>query len=103
MIVPPLNLLSDNCARGVPQGVAKTRPLSTCSSLSAYAARKHLRGSPRRTGRSLAIPALLDFRSAEQVFRQWQREEPRDPFGPMSAAATALFGRPGPGALIKSA
>ena len=45
----------------------------------------------------------LDFRSAEQVFRQWQREEPRDPFGPMSAAATALFGRPGPGALIKSA
>lgn len=33
----------------------------------------------------------LDFRSAEQVFQEWQREHPRDPFGPMSAASNLLF------------
>jgi hypothetical protein len=33
----------------------------------------------------------LDFESAGQVFRQWQVDHPRDPFGPMSAAAAFLF------------
>ena len=33
----------------------------------------------------------LDFRSAEQVFQEWEREHPRDPFGPMSAACNLLF------------
>ena len=33
----------------------------------------------------------LDFRSAEQVFRQWQRDHPLDPFGPMSTASSLLF------------
>jgi len=33
----------------------------------------------------------LDFRSAEQVFQEWQRAHPRDPFGPMSAASNLLF------------
>jgi len=33
----------------------------------------------------------LDFRSAETVFQEWQREHPRDPFGPMSAASNLLF------------
>jgi len=33
----------------------------------------------------------LDFRSAGQVFRQWQLGHPRDPLGPMSAAAAVLF------------
>ena len=33
----------------------------------------------------------LDFRSADRVFQEWQREHPRDPFGPMSAASNLLF------------
>jgi hypothetical protein len=33
----------------------------------------------------------LDFRAAEQVFQRWQRDHPRDPFGPMSMAASLLF------------
>jgi len=33
----------------------------------------------------------LDFASAEQVFRTWRTEHPRDPLGPMSEAANLLF------------
>jgi hypothetical protein len=33
----------------------------------------------------------LDFQSADDVFSQWQRAHPRDPFGPMSAASNLLF------------
>jgi hypothetical protein len=33
----------------------------------------------------------LDFPSAEQAFQQWQRDHPRDPFGPMSTASSLLF------------
>ncbi len=33
----------------------------------------------------------LDFESAGREFRQWQQEHPRDPLGPMGAAANLLF------------
>jgi hypothetical protein len=33
----------------------------------------------------------FDFPSAEQVFRQWRAEHPRDPLAPMSQAANLLF------------
>lgn len=46
---------------------------------------------PPSLGRGYQLMYGLDFSSADRVFEEWRAEHPRDPLGPMSAAASLLF------------